>query len=240
MFPHESGIVMQRGVEMGMVLSTSLVAHSLYLLNSVDRAESPHPNMDLVFEFFLLVRVISAIPRPYLWLSIRSKFIHARAQATPQQVAEALLGIYNNQTSLEKFLLYFYYIWLLVTSLLALFTPFKTPFGSLVWGHLLLNFTLIISHRVVCIAMFYYLVNSDLPRGINVSVINKASRVEIFSGIPTDDDECSICYAQYTAGDTVRVLQCGHEFHVNCVDEWLTRHRNKCPVCLHTVGPNSR
>ena len=240
MFPHESGIVMQRGVEMGMVLSSTLVAHSLFVLNSSDPLLSPHPYMDRIFEFSLLIRVISAIPRPYLWMTIRSKFVSARSQPTPQQVTQALMGIYNNQTRLEKILLHFYYGWLLVNSLMALLTPYTTALGIAVWRHLLLNFAFIVLHRLVCIVLFYYLVQSDMPRGIGQSVIESESTVVsyVYSpvGVEEHTPECSICYVDYSASDEVRILKCGHDYHKKCVDEWLTRHRNRCPICLHTVG----
>ena len=238
MFPHESGIVMQRGVEMGMVLSSSLVAHCIYVLNGHDQALSRHPSMDLLFGFLLLLRVISAIPRPYLWLSIRTKFVDARAQPTPQQVTQALMSIYNNQTKLERGLLHFYYGWLTVSSLIALFTPYKTEFGSAVWSHLLLNFSFIVLHRLLCVILFYCLVNSDIPRGIHASVIEQESTVVSFGESPLlgSGQECSICYAEYESSEEIRILKCAHDFHKRCVDEWLTRHRNKCPMCLHDVG----
>ncbi|KAH6797018.1 RING/U-box superfamily protein [Perilla frutescens var. hirtella] len=43
--------------------------------------------------------------------------------------------------------------------------------------------------------------------------------------------ECAICLAEYADGDEVRVLpQCGHGFHIDCVDTWLRSH-SSCPSC---------
>ncbi|THU71700.1 hypothetical protein C4D60_Mb04t04260 [Musa balbisiana] len=43
--------------------------------------------------------------------------------------------------------------------------------------------------------------------------------------------ECPICLAEFADGDQVRVLpQCGHGFHVVCVDTWLGS-RSSCPSC---------
>ncbi|XP_057776307.1 RING-H2 finger protein ATL80-like [Salvia miltiorrhiza] len=43
--------------------------------------------------------------------------------------------------------------------------------------------------------------------------------------------DCAICLAEFAAGDEVRVLpQCGHGFHVGCVDTWLASHAS-CPSC---------
>ncbi|XP_057743303.1 RING-H2 finger protein ATL8-like [Arachis stenosperma] len=47
----------------------------------------------------------------------------------------------------------------------------------------------------------------------------------------TASSECSICLAEFAAGDEVRVLpQCGHGFHVACIDTWLGSH-SSCPSC---------
>lgn len=43
--------------------------------------------------------------------------------------------------------------------------------------------------------------------------------------------ECAICLAEYVLGDEIRVLpQCGHGFHVTCIDTWLGSH-SSCPSC---------
>ncbi|EMS54361.1 RING-H2 finger protein ATL44 [Triticum urartu] len=43
--------------------------------------------------------------------------------------------------------------------------------------------------------------------------------------------ECAICLAEFTDGESVRVLpHCGHNFHVACVDAWL-RTCATCPSC---------
>ncbi|PSS30123.1 RING-H2 finger protein [Actinidia chinensis var. chinensis] len=43
--------------------------------------------------------------------------------------------------------------------------------------------------------------------------------------------DCAICLAEYANGDEIRVLpQCGHGFHVACIDMWLGSH-SSCPSC---------
>ncbi|GJX14696.1 zinc finger, RING/FYVE/PHD-type containing protein [Tanacetum coccineum] len=43
--------------------------------------------------------------------------------------------------------------------------------------------------------------------------------------------ECVICLGEYVDGDEIRVLpQCGHGFHVGCIDTWLISH-SSCPWC---------
>ncbi|KAF8029186.1 hypothetical protein BT93_E1758 [Corymbia citriodora subsp. variegata] len=43
--------------------------------------------------------------------------------------------------------------------------------------------------------------------------------------------ECAICLGEFAEGDEVRLLpQCGHGFHVDCIDPWLGSH-SSCPSC---------
>ncbi|XP_018448267.2 RING-H2 finger protein ATL80-like [Raphanus sativus] len=43
--------------------------------------------------------------------------------------------------------------------------------------------------------------------------------------------DCAICLTEFTAGDELRVLpQCGHGFHLSCIDTWLGSH-SSCPSC---------
>ncbi|CAL8137711.1 unnamed protein product [Orchesella dallaii] len=49
--------------------------------------------------------------------------------------------------------------------------------------------------------------------------------------ISDDGDSCVICMDLYKAGDKLRALTCGHEFHKGCVDRWLLVGHPKCPLC---------
>jgi len=49
-------------------------------------------------------------------------------------------------------------------------------------------------------------------------------------GSDKDSTHCVICLADFCTGENVRRLACLHLFHVNCVDNWLSRNRI-CPVC---------
>jgi len=42
--------------------------------------------------------------------------------------------------------------------------------------------------------------------------------------------DCSICLCDYQDTDKIRVTPCGHEFHSNCIKEWLMKNEN-CPNC---------
>ncbi|XP_059651031.1 RING-H2 finger protein ATL70-like [Cornus florida] len=48
---------------------------------------------------------------------------------------------------------------------------------------------------------------------------------------------CSICLADYKSSDMLRLLpDCGHLFHLKCVDPWLRLH-STCPVCRTSPIP---
>ncbi|KAL9241146.1 hypothetical protein vseg_015288 [Gypsophila vaccaria] len=48
-----------------------------------------------------------------------------------------------------------------------------------------------------------------------------------------DADVCSICLDELEEGSCVGVLDCTHEFHANCVKNWLAIN-NVCPLCKST------
>ncbi|KAF5940828.1 hypothetical protein HYC85_021995 [Camellia sinensis] len=53
--------------------------------------------------------------------------------------------------------------------------------------------------------------------------------------IPTNEAKeaplCAVCLGEYAEEEELRVLpECGHSFHVTCIDTWLHSHPN-CPLC---------
>ena len=42
---------------------------------------------------------------------------------------------------------------------------------------------------------------------------------------------CSICLEDFENGETVRVLDCGHMYHTDCIVPWLTTRHASCPLC---------
>lgn len=51
----------------------------------------------------------------------------------------------------------------------------------------------------------------------------------------SSDVECSICLDELNNGEKIRVLQCGHTFHDECVGTWLKRYYT-CPYCRQCEG----
>ncbi|KAG1459813.1 hypothetical protein G6F46_006018 [Rhizopus delemar] len=47
------------------------------------------------------------------------------------------------------------------------------------------------------------------------------------------EDVCVICLDEFNMGEEVRKLPCGHEFHTECIDPWLTVKSASCPLCKY-------
>lgn len=76
---------------------------------------------------------------------------------------------------------------------------------------------------------------------------------EEYAAIPDDgtdpiiiprSEQCLVCLSDYSTDETARrLIGCGHLFHQECIDQWLTTGRNSCPLCRRqgveekTAGP---
>ncbi|XP_047948024.1 probable E3 ubiquitin-protein ligase RHG1A isoform X3 [Salvia hispanica] len=45
-----------------------------------------------------------------------------------------------------------------------------------------------------------------------------------------ETEPCSICREEYNDGEDLGTLECGHDFHRDCVKQWLMQ-KNLCPIC---------
>lgn len=46
---------------------------------------------------------------------------------------------------------------------------------------------------------------------------------------------CAICLDDFEVGTVLRTLPCSHEFHIECLDPWLTKRSRSCPLCKHDI-----
>ncbi|KAL3634142.1 hypothetical protein CASFOL_021196 [Castilleja foliolosa] len=76
--------------------------------------------------------------------------------------------------------------------------------------------------------------NLDAGGGRDIITTNTSS---------TDDDDkaaaadCAVCLDEFY-GDVGVLINCGHKFHVGCINEWL-KEKNNCPLCRALVYANS-
>lgn len=44
---------------------------------------------------------------------------------------------------------------------------------------------------------------------------------------------CSICLDKFNDNDDIKILECDHIYHFDCIKEWLLKYKNTCPICRH-------
>ncbi|KAJ7944033.1 RING-H2 finger protein [Quillaja saponaria] len=71
-------------------------------------------------------------------------------------------------------------------------------------------------------------------KGLKKKVVQSLPKFTYINNNPNKwkaSSECAICLAEFAEGDEIRVMpQCGHGFHVGCIDTWLGNH-SSCPSC---------
>ncbi|XP_010442096.1 PREDICTED: probable E3 ubiquitin-protein ligase RHG1A [Camelina sativa] len=80
----------------------------------------------------------------------------------------------------------------------------------------------------------------DVCTGVNEETISnrlKQRKYKSNTKSPQDAEPCCICQEEYTEGEDMGTLECGHEFHSQCIKEWL-KQKNLCPICK-TTGLNT-
>lgn len=55
-------------------------------------------------------------------------------------------------------------------------------------------------------------------------------RIDSVLSILDDDDVCPTCLDEYTIENPKITTECGHDFHLACIYEWMERS-NRCPIC---------
>ena len=52
------------------------------------------------------------------------------------------------------------------------------------------------------------------------------------------DEECSICFVEFTNDDVVTKLECNekHVFHEECISTWISQGKNSCPICRAPIN----
>ncbi|CAM0880384.1 unnamed protein product [Alopecurus aequalis] len=76
---------------------------------------------------------------------------------------------------------------------------------------------------------------SSSRRGLDASALSALPVTAYRKEVGAAGADCAVCLSELVDGDKVRELpNCGHAFHVECVDAWL-RSRTTCPLCRAEV-----
>ncbi|XP_041870087.1 E3 ubiquitin-protein ligase RNF6 isoform X2 [Corvus kubaryi] len=83
--------------------------------------------------------------------------------------------------------------------------------------------------------------DDDRLRGLTKEQIDSLS-TRNYGDIHTESERsktCSVCINEYATGNKLRQLPCMHEFHIHCIDRWLSEN-STCPICRQPVlGSNA-
>ncbi|MBA0655186.1 hypothetical protein Goklo_007694, partial [Gossypium klotzschianum] len=73
----------------------------------------------------------------------------------------------------------------------------------------------------------------DVSTGLSEEMILKLMEQRKHSSTSTESQQdlepCCICQEEYANGDDTGILDCGHDFHSNCIKQWLML-KNLCPI----------
>ncbi|XP_059279349.1 probable E3 ubiquitin-protein ligase RHG1A [Lycium ferocissimum] len=67
--------------------------------------------------------------------------------------------------------------------------------------------------------------------------LKQRKHVRIRTEEPVDAEPCCVCQEEYKDGEHLGKLDCGHDFHADCIKQWLMQ-KNLCPICK-TTGLNT-
>ena len=51
-----------------------------------------------------------------------------------------------------------------------------------------------------------------------------------------DKNNCNICINVFDNNEKIIKLNCSHYYHIKCIETWLKKHSNKCPMCRIEVA----
>ncbi|XP_022845165.1 probable E3 ubiquitin-protein ligase RHG1A isoform X2 [Olea europaea var. sylvestris] len=66
-----------------------------------------------------------------------------------------------------------------------------------------------------------------------ISCLKQMKYVDLKIEGQVETEPCCICQEEYKDGEDLGTLECNHDFHVECIKQWLM-HKNLCPICKMT------
>ncbi|XP_019508693.1 PREDICTED: E3 ubiquitin-protein ligase RLIM-like [Hipposideros armiger] len=79
-----------------------------------------------------------------------------------------------------------------------------------------------------------FLLNNDDIKSIGLTKAQIDNLAIRYFGKNDVLNTCTICTAEYTEGNRLRVLPCSHEYHIHCIDRWLADNAT-CPICREKI-----
>lgn len=67
-----------------------------------------------------------------------------------------------------------------------------------------------------------------------LSRMNQRKYIHTMSDDQAEPEPCCICQEEYNDGEDLGTLDCGHDFHTDCIKQWLAQ-KNLCPICKTTA-----
>jgi hypothetical protein len=77
---------------------------------------------------------------------------------------------------------------------------------------------------------------TDHSRHPSVGSRSSALPVHPYCAAAHKQTSCVVCLEDFSEGDNVCSLPCGHVYHAPCIDRWLVEH-DACPCCRAPVAP---
>lgn len=238
--PVECAILMRRILLVGIGPFTALALNNAALLYTW-----AGPVGELGWEIRLLwglalLRLLIFLPRPWLWFHLLAMYTRARHKPSPQEITHELLAIQNTwQVRVNFRLTQFAYAYLAVTFVWTWASWERCALARELFRHCCWSVATMVVYQLCALLIFYRLLNSkSLERGVSHQVLAAHTALVRFgdADAPALEAQCSVCFYEYSEGESIRVLQCKHNFHARCIDAWLTQRKNLCPLCARPVG----
>ena len=66
----------------------------------------------------------------------------------------------------------------------------------------------------------------------SLTVNNKDNKDHIVIDKNFENNECIICLEPMVINDKVKILECGHMYHYDCINKWIEKKKEiNCPLC---------
>ncbi|WCJ35457.1 RING/U-box superfamily protein [Euphorbia peplus] len=73
----------------------------------------------------------------------------------------------------------------------------------------------------------------DVSTGLSEENISKQLKQRKYSSAQVETEPCCVCQEEYKNGEDLGTLDCGHDYHTDCIKQWL-KLKNWCPICKTT------